>query len=109
MANNNNNKEPKRKVFSINLNFSWFYILLIGGIIWMLWDKSDVPPQKVEWAEVQEMVMKGDVKSINFVRNDYKEAVTLRLESVEKYTYKFPDKKVPGKSPHFIFLVSTSF
>lgn len=109
MANNNNNKEPKRKVFSINLNFSWFYILLIGGIIWMLWDKSDVPPQKVEWAEVQEMVMKGDVKSINFVRNDYKGAVTLRPESVEKYAYKFPDKKVPGKSPHFIFLVSTSF
>lgn len=106
---NNNNKEPRGKVFKINLNFSWFYILLIGGIIWMLWDKSDVPPQKVEWAEVQEMVLKGDVKSINFVRNDYKGTVTLRPESVEKYAYKFPDKKVPGKSPHFIFLVSTSF
>ena len=35
-ANNSNGKDPKKKVVRIRFNLSWFYILLIAGIAWML-------------------------------------------------------------------------
>ena len=68
----NNNKDRKIKVISINL--SWLYLLLIGVILWMLFfgqGNSGANPQKVEWEEVQQMALDGDVQEIDFVRNDY--------------------------------------
>jgi len=104
-----NDKDPKNKTFHIKINFSWFYLILIAAIGWMLFSQSSVPPQKVEWAEVQSMIKNSDVKEIHFIRNDFKGTVTIKPDRLSKYASKFPGDEVPSKSPHFNFLVSGSF
>ncbi len=115
MADNTDNtehrdpKEPRRKIVRVRLNISWLYILLIGAILWMLLGGNGPAPQKIEWAEVQEMIAAGDVKEIHFIRNDFKGNVTIRPDRIAKYAGKFAGGQVPEKSPHFIFLVSGKF
>ncbi len=101
-------KDPRRNVVRIRFNFSWFYLLLILGLGWMLFNNSGANPQKIEWAEVQEIFLKGDIKEIDFVRNDYKGSITVRPDRLQKYADKFGGK-VPSSSPHFFFLVSDKF
>ncbi len=101
-------KQPKKKIVRVNIGFSWFYFLLIIGIVWMLSGQQSANPQKVEWAEVQEMIEAGDVKQIDFVRNDFSGRITIRPDRIAKYEDKFGGK-VPEKSPHFTFLVSSKF
>ena len=110
--NNNQNrdgKDPKRKVVKVRINFSWFYILLIFAIGWMLFSQNGTPPAKIEWAEVQSIFRQGDIKDIHFVRNDYKGTVTIKPDRLAKYADKFPGGEVPARSPHFTFLVSARF
>ena len=92
----------------VSFNISWIYILLIFGIIWMFFNQGGANPQKVEWDDVRSMVEAGDVMEITFIRNDYKGQVTVRPDRLEKYADTFGGT-VPSKSPHFIFLVSSSF
>ena len=102
-------KKPNKKVKTIRVNLSWFYILLVGGIFFLLFrDGSKANPQKVEWAEVQEMVLSGDVKDIHFIRNDLKGTITIKPDRIEQYKNRFGGE-VPAKSPHFSFLVSATF
>lgn len=111
MSNNSNTPNgngPKRKVVRVRINFSWFYLLLILGIGWLLLNNSGTNPQKIEWAEVQEMFLSGDIKEIAYVRNDFKGSITVRPDRLNKYADKFGGK-VPTSSPHFIFLVSDKF
>ena len=111
MAENNQNQNQnnrKNRVVRINIGFSWFYLLLIGGIFWMLSRQPAANPQKIEWAEVETMIESGDVKEIKFVRNDYKGEITVRQERLAKYADKFGGT-VPARSPHFTFMVSTKF
>lgn len=103
-----NNNKPKKKIIRVNFGFSWFYLLLIIGIGFMLFNRNSANPQKVEWADVETMITAGDVKEIRFVRNDFKGDVTIRPDRVAKYADKFGGQ-VPPKSPHFIFLVSNKF
>lgn len=98
----------KKKAKTVVFNFSWVYILLIFGIIWMLFNQGGANPQKIEWDEVKEMISAGDVKEIVFVRNDFEGKLTVKPDRLEKYADKFGGN-VPKKSPHFIFLVSGSF
>ena len=112
MAENNdskNQKNPKRKIVRIRINFSWFYILLILAIGWMLFSQSGSSPVKIEWAEVQKMFRDGDIKEIHFVRNDFKGTITIKPEKLAKFASKYPSGEVPKKSPHFNFLVSSKF
>ena len=102
MANTPNN--GKKVTFRI----SWFYIILIGALIWMLYGGSDPQPQKIEWAELQEIWETGDVKEVTFVRNEFEGEVTIKPDKVEKYVSKFPEG-IPEKAPHFTFMVSSSF
>lgn len=104
----NNNNDPKRKVIRVRFNFSWIYLLLVLGIGWLLMNNSSANPQKVEWAEVQEMFLEGDIKEITYVRNNFKGDITIRPDRLAKYSGKFGGK-VPASSPHFIFLVSDKF
>lgn len=104
----NNNNDPKRKVIRVRFNFSWIYLLLVLGIGWLLMNNSSANPQKVEWAEVQEMFLEGDIKEITYVRNNFKGDITIRPDRLAKYSDKFGGK-VPASSPHFIFLVSDKF
>ena len=104
----NNNNDPKRKVIRVRFNFSWIYLLLVLGIGWLLMNNSSANPQKVEWAEVQEMFLEGDIKEITYVRNNFKGDITIRPDRLAKYSDKFGGK-VPVSSPHFIFLVSDKF
>ena len=116
MAENNENnnqgndgKDPKRKMVRIRINFSWFYLLLIFAIGWMLFSQSGTAPAKIEWAEVQSIFKAGDIKEIHFVRNDYKGTITVKPDRLAKYSDKFPGGEVPVRSPHFTFLVSARF
>ena len=102
-------KQKKTTNKTIRLNFSWFYLLLVGGLFFLLMrDGSKANPQKVEWPAVQQMILDGDVKDVHFVRNDFRGTITIKPERIEKYKDMFGGE-VPAKSPHFFFLVSTSF
>lgn len=105
---NNHDNNPRRKVIRVRFNFSWLYLILILGIGWLLLNNSGANPQKIEWAEVQEMFRSGDIKEIDFIRNDFKGNITVRPDRLNKYADKFGGK-VPPSSPHFIFLVSDKF
>ena len=102
-------KDPKRKVVRVRINFSWFYILLILAIGWMLFSQNGTQPAKIEWAEVQSIFRQGDIKEIHFVRNDYKGTITIKPERLAKYADKYPGGQVPARSPHLTFLVSARF
>ena len=102
-------KGPQRKrPVRMNFSFSWFYIILIFGIIWMFFNQGGANPQKIEWDDVKEQIRAGDVKEIVFIRNDFEGRVTIKPDRLAKYADKFGGI-VPKKSPHFIFLVSSSF
>lgn len=110
MANNKNNKKGKgKKTKVVRINLSWLYILLLLGIGWMLFGNSSPSAQKIEWAQVKEMILDGDVKEIHFVRNDFKGNVTIKPDCLAKYDNLFVGGKVPSRSPHFFFLTSTRF
>ena len=99
----------KKKVKVVRLNLSWLYLLLVGGIFYLLFkDGAAANPQKTEWATVREMARAGDVKEVDFVRNEYKGLVTLKGESLEKYASDFGGK-VPVRSPHYVFLATDHF
>ena len=99
----------KKKVKVVRLNLSWLYLLLVGGIFYLLFkDGAAANPQKTEWATVREMALAGDVKEVDFVRNEYKGLVTLKGERLEKYASDFGGK-VPVRSPHYVFLATDHF
>ena len=101
------NKSPKIRVVRVNL--SWvFYALLIMGIGWMLFSNRSLP-EKVEWAQVEQMIKDGDVKEVKFVRNDFRGTVSLRPEAVQKYVSLYPGGVPPKSSPQFFFLTSNKF
>ena len=94
----------------VRINLSWiFYLLLIVSIGWMLFSNRGVQAEKIEWAQVEKMILDGDVKEIKYVRNDYRGTVSLRPESVAKYSSLYPGGVPPKSSPHFFFLTSTKF
>lgn len=103
-----NNKKNKPKIFHINIGISWLYILLTAGIFFYLFKDFGSNPQKIEWAEVQQIVKTGDVKEIDFVRNNFTGTITIRPDRLAKYSDKFGGK-LPTKSPHFNFMVSDKF
>ena len=108
MAQNPNNKDP-RKPKIIRINLSWLYILLLIAIGYLLFAQSGPSPQKIEWPQVKQMMLDGDIKEIHFVRNDYSGNITVQPDRLGKYAGMFANGKVPSRSPHFTFLVSTKF
>ena len=95
---------------TININFSWFYVLLLLGIGYMLFsNQRTAAPEKIEWADVRNMIESGDVAEITFIRNDFKGEVKVRPERLAKYSDFFRGGQPPRRAPHFYFLVSTKF
>lgn len=109
MAQKQNKRNNKNKTRVVKINFSWFYILLMLGIVMMLFSSRGVPPAKIEWAEVKEMIQAGDVKEVHFIRNDYKGNVSVLPDRMAKYADRFQGGKVPASSPQFFFLTSPGF
>jgi len=108
MPQNPNNTDP-RKPKIVRINLSWLYLLLVLGVGYLLFRQSGPAPQKIEWAQVQQMVLDGDVKEIHFVRNDFRGTVTVLPDRLGKYASMYATGKVPTRSPHFVFLTSTRF
>ncbi len=104
-------KDPKgRKIRTVTFNFSWFYLIILLGIGYLLFNHTvSSQPVKIEWTEVQDMIRQGDVAEITFVRNDFKGEVKARPERLAKYTDKFQGGVPPRRAPQFYFLVSTKF
>ncbi len=107
-AGKNGGRSGGKKQGRFSINMTWFYLLLIICIVWMFFSNRGSNPQKIEWEEVKTIIMTGDVKEITFIRNDYQGKVTIRPDRLEEYASYFGGN-VPKKSPHFVFLVSTSF
>lgn len=105
---NKDRKSPKVRVVRVNLGWV-FYALLIISIGWMLFNNRGTQAEKVEWAQVEEMIKSGDVKEVKYVRNDYKGTVSLKPDAVQKYASLYPGGVPPKSSPHFFFLTSTKF
>ena len=105
---NNGQGNDRRKTVNFKFNFSWIYMLLMLVIVWMFFNQGGANPQKIEWEDVKEQILAGDVKEIACVRNDFQGKVTIKPDRLEKYADKFGGN-IPSKSPHFIFLVSASF
>jgi cell division protease FtsH len=103
-----NNTDPQRPKI-IRINLSWLYIILLVAIGYMLFSQSGPAPQKIEWAQVRQMMLDGDIKEIHFVRNDFKGSITVQPDKLGKYAKLFANGKVPTRSPHFFFLTSTRF
>lgn len=103
------NKQPEKKPRIIRINLSWLYIILFIGIGFLLFRNSGAQPQKIEWAQVQEMFADGDIKDIHFIRNDFKGNVTVKADRLDKYASLYPGGQVPKSSPHMFFLVSSKF
>ena len=102
-----NKKEPGIKIVRINL--SWLYILLLVAIGMMIFGNRGTSPQKIEWAQVQQMFRDGDIKEIHFIRNDFKGNVTVRPDRMSKYNSLFPGGQPPKSAPQFNFLTSSRF
>ena len=105
-GNNGQGRDPRK--INIRFNFSWIYMILMLVIVWMFFNQGGANPQKIEWEDVKQQILAGDVKEITFVRNDFEGKVTIKPDRLAKYADKFGGN-VPSKSPHFIFLVSGSF
>ena len=103
------NKTDPQKPKIIRINLSWLYIVLLVAIGYMLFSQSGPSPQKIEWPQVRQMMLDGDVKEIHFVRNDFKGTITVQPDRLGKYADMFAGGKVPSRSPHFFFLTSTRF
>ena len=103
------NKQPDKKPRIIRINLSWLYIVLLVGIGFLLFRNSGAQPEKVEWAQVQEMFSAGDIKDIHFVRNDFKGTVTIKSDRLDKYASLFPGGRIPESSPHLYFFTSNKF
>ena len=97
--------QPKRK---IGFRIPWLYIILIGVLIWVFFGDSDGEPQKIEWEQVKELYLSGDVKEVTFVRNEFEGEVTIKPDRLDKYVSWF-DEEMPKEAPHFTFMVSKSF
>ena len=107
MADNTNSPRGNKPV-KVKFNISWLYILLVIGIGWMFFNQGGANPQKIEWAEVQQLWLDGDVKEVVFVRNEFEGHLTVKPDKLGKFQDKFGGN-LPKKSPHFVFLVSGSF
>ncbi len=105
-GNNRQGKDPRK--INIRFNFSWVYMILMIVIVWMFFNQGGSNPQKIEWEDVKEQILAGDVKEITFIRNDFEGKVTIKPDRLSKYADEFGGN-IPSKSPHFIFLVSGSF
>ena len=106
MAENNNTPRRKKPV-RIQFSISWIYIILLAVIGWMFFNQGGVNPQKIEWEEVKSLWLKGDIKEVVFVRNEFEGNITVKPDKLSAYEDRFGGV-VPKKSPHF-FLVSGSF
>lgn len=105
-----NSKKPNRKknIKVVRINLAWIYIPILALIIWMLFSNRQSPSIKVEWPEVKEMARQGDVKTIEFVRNDYKGMVSIKGDRLEKYADRFAGSNPPSKA-QFYFFTSDKF
>ena len=110
MADNKSNNPKGRKPARFSFNFSWLYLLLIFGIVWLLFNnQQSADPKKIEWQQVKTMAESGDIEEIVFVRNDIRGEIKVRPERLAKYADQFPGGAVPRRAPHFYFLVSARF
>jgi len=105
----NKKRQPAKKQKIIRINFSWIYLLIILGIGLLLFRNPGSKPQKIEWAQVQEMVLDGDVKEVRYIRNEMKGDVTVKPEKLEKYKSYFAGGIVPKSSPHFFYYNTQNF
>jgi ATP-dependent metalloprotease FtsH len=84
------------------------YILLFAGIGYMWWQSANSSePIKEEWSDVRKQIAAGDIDKITYTRNQNRGEITIRKDSLSKYSSEFAGEAPKG--PQFFFLVSQTF
>jgi len=104
-----NKKKNSKKIHVVKINFSWIYLVVLLGVGYMLFSNRGSVAQKVEWPDVQKMILNNDVREIRYIRNDAKGSVSIKPECLSKYASRFAGGEPPKQSPHFFFLNSAQF
>lgn len=88
---------------------SVFYIIVIGGLVYMLFSGGKGEPVKKEWTEVSEQILpSGYVDKIVFIRNENRGEIHLNSNGADHYANQFGGE-APKAGPHFYFLVTGNF
>lgn len=105
------NRQPRRPQRKVGFNwFSLFYVALILALFYFWMGDGSVDPQKKEWTDIRETLLKsGDVNKVVFIRNEKKGEIYLSKDALPKYKNVFGSKEPKSSSPHFYFLVSENF
>lgn len=99
-------KAPQRKPI---FNSMWFYALLVAGTFYILnqYNRSE-PVQSELYVFEEVMAPAGDVEKITYITNQNRCEVTIKKDSLEKYSSYF-NGNLPKYGPHFYFQVSSAF
>lgn len=106
MAEKNKNKSKRITINGLSI----IYFLLFVLLFWMWIGRDTADPQKKEWGEIKNTLLKsGDVSKVVFIRNENKGEIYLTKEALPKYKNIFGGKEPKASSPQFYFLVSENF
>ena len=114
------NKDPKKSGApkggnQLNLggkkfNVYWIYILIILAILGLQFFYGSKEPIETNWNEVQyKMLKEGDVSKMVVIRNLGKVEVTLKSQSLSKYSGRLGEnaQNVNPGGPHFFFTIGS--
>lgn len=101
-TNRNGNGGGKRPPFMSMGYGMWIYGLLFLLVIGWAWFGDSETPVKTNWNAVEEMIIAGDVESIEVV-NKEQANVRLKTSAVEKYSSQPEYRSMPRRGIQFVF------
>jgi len=99
-----NNLKPRGNSKTPKFNFYWVYIILGALLLGTYLFSGTSNPKKVQWSEVEDLILNKKIKSIRVVNNVYFE-VTLNKEGLSDRKYNTLKEKpfFSDKGPHLEF------
>ena len=96
---NSNKLQPKR------FSFVWIYVPLLAVLLYAYAGYNGGDPLETSWERVEEeYIPQGDVQEIVEITNQNRSEVTIRRDSLYKYSKIF-NERIPKHAPHFYFNV----
>ena len=96
---NSNKLQPKR------FSFVWIYVPLLAVLLYAYAGYGGGDPIETSWERVdEEYIPQGDVQEIVEITNQNRSEVTIRRDSLYKYSKIF-NERIPKHAPHFYFNV----
>ena len=96
---NSHKLQPKR------FSFVWIYVPLFAVLLYAYAGYGGGDPLETSWERVdEEYIPQGDVQEIVEITNQNRSEVTVRRDSLYKYSKVF-NERIPKHAPHFYFNV----